>query len=433
MRRICAALLGLLLLAGCSGTPGRSQARLPGQPEGLTTPARLERPARPAPGPRPTGVTFPARPQTLADYPAAIASFLNQAPRNIFHLKGLLLDWEAIDSASPIFAGDVRGVGELDLLAPIYRVGDRPGPNDKLGAILRVYPADEGPWQAELAARPETDVGLIDIQLHYVGDLTGDGQDDLLWSSATFGANTGFQRVQALTLDVGAWREIFAEDQTWGDVMVDPTGPWGWPGIILNPGFAGSAGAGPQREVTRFYRWEDGDFILFRQELGSNRYLPLRFVDAEWHLLGDRPDEAAALYIEALTDESLRVWPAETAEGELRRFYRTLAAFRLMAMAGKRGDAAGVEAMAARAAALGGDPLLPAVQAFAAEYSRSRDYKAACRAAHARWPGPVEPSKPPYYWGFMNPVFTGAVLCPDLYGYTLAKGTPEVARVTVIE
>ncbi|MGE5672926.1 MAG: hypothetical protein ACM3XM_03445 [Mycobacterium leprae] len=377
---------------------------------------------------------LPKPPEQFADYPKEIAAFLNKRPENLQALKQLLVRWNAISPATPIFAGDVSGLRRLDYIVPIWQRVEGRGTNDKLAGVLWLHQG-RGGWQGEFIARPDFTVGpaggdpsVIDIQVHYVGDLNGDRRDDVLWSSATFGANTGFQQVRGLTYAGRTWNPIFSVDQTWGDVLVNPGNKP--PSMQLTPGFMGSAGAGPQRRVSQWYRWNGNGFKLYRQALGSNRYMPLRFVDAEWNLLAGRPVDAAKLYTEVLTDASLDVWPEGNAEAA--QFNRTLAAFRLMVQAAEKGDTTQVENLRP-SATFGYPPFLPVVDAFIRAFQQSHNVKASCEAARKEWPGPADPSLPPYYWGFANPPFTSAALCPEVFGYTLARGTPEVAAVTAFE
>lgn len=312
-----------------------------------------------------------------------------------------------------------------DALRPLSLTGDS---SPEALVILTNLPAEEdrSPQQSLFILR-RTPEWVVDfqanpadsIQLLEVGDINADERPDVAWSSVACGAHTCFTTVYVLSWTGTDWEDWIDGELTMANAVIRLQESDAGPGraIVAYGGVIGSVGAGPQRAWTETWISQTGaPYTLVSQIYDPAVCLYHVVLDANQALRDGRADDfeqAVALYRRALIDTNLRAcWDRSDELAELRSF----AGFRLAVAYGYQGDMA--KAQQAVADLLATYP--NAVYAHIADiwwraYQPTRDIVSACAAVDAFVAGP-----PPHpeavdllaNYGYANPTFTAAEICP---------------------
>ncbi len=263
------------------------------------------------------------------------------------------------------------------------------------------------------AALPEFSLPI----LHAAEDLTSEGGAELLTSRIRCGAHTCFQQIS-----VFVWNGETLENRLQGqsDDLPNPTVELRDSGIagkeirVTGAGIA-SAGAGPYRPTTRVWRWDPEQRLFL---VARNVQQPSTF---RVHVLHDSDraaaegDFAAALegYRQVIERDDLVDWVDPALE---RATLSAYARFRRMVISLQLGDQAGAEIEYERLRGIyvegPGSAYREMAELFWNSYESEENLSTACEAARnfaiARAAGILEP----LYFGYSNPSYGAAEICP---------------------
>lgn len=296
----------------------------------------------------------------------------------------------------------------LVILTNLPAAGDR-SPQQSL-FILRRTPE----WVVDFQADP-----VDSIQLLEVGDINADDRPDVAWNSVACGAHTCFTTVHVLSWRGTGWEDWIDGELTMANAVIrlQESAAGAGRAIVAYGGVIGSVGAGPQRAWTETWASQAGaPYTLVSQIYDPAVCLYHVVLDANQALRNGRTDafeQAIALYQRALVDANLRAcWDRPDELAELRSF----SAFRLAVAYGYRWDVAKAQQAVADLLATYPDAIYARIaDLWWRAYQPTRDMASACAAVDAFVAGP-----PPHpeavdllaNYGYANPTFTAAEVCP---------------------
>jgi LysM repeat protein len=344
-------------------------------------------------------------PNNLAAYHEAIADHLQGSNGNLKTLKAWLQGCGVITAES----GDVvefrtSDTGNKDVVVVIHKT---PAGKETQGQLLAYHNTDAG---YTLSHQVE---GVGAIKLLKAEDINADDKPDLVYTDTSCGAHTCFS-----TLFVDSWDGSAFQDWTKGDPTmagaeysfedVEPGGQG--LEILAHGGVINSTGAGPQRAWTETYvSPENGPYESLKKSYDESSCLYFKIQDAnelfdQWAEIGFAP--AIAAYEKAIADKTAKACGADPEElKKLSDFAR----FRLILSWVSRGQSA--KAAQIRSS-ITYAPLVGATNIFVNTMQNSRSIVQACRDVTR-----YAELNPPVWnylsdWGYANPTFTGAGLCP---------------------
>jgi LysM repeat protein len=296
----------------------------------------------------------------------------------------------------------------LVVLTDLPTEGDR-SPQQSL-FILRRTPE----WVVDFQADPADSIQLLEV-----GDINADKRPDVAWSSVACGAHTCFTTVYVLSWTGTGWEDWIDGELTMANAVIRLQGSAAGAGraIVAYGGVIGSVGAGPQRAWTETWISQAGaPYTLVSQIYDPAVCLYHVVLDANQALGEGRADsfeQAVALYRRALIDANLRAcWDRPDELTELRSF----AGFRLAVAYGYQGDMAKAQQAVADLLATYPDAVYARIaDIWWRAYQPTQDMVSACAAVDAFVAGP-----PPHpeavdllaNYGYANPTFTAAEVCP---------------------
>jgi LysM repeat protein len=365
----------------------------------------------------------PACPSDFAGYPAQLGEILNSSTGDVEAVTTFLQDCDAL-TADGLQVGDWTGDGAPDLVV-IY--ADSAQDDTPRRTDLIVFNSSAGGYAEGFRARAAGEVTLF-----AVADINSDGQPDLGWIDRTCGANTCFDTVEVISWDGSQWRDWTQEALTmaYAAITLADTTPAGQgQEILLDGGVYGSVGAGPQRSRTEVWGSVGGaPYTLLERTYAASPCLYHTVLDANEALLQGTVDgltRAEALYTQAATDEGLvKCWLHDDELTELRSFSR----FRLALTAAYLGQPALAADQIATLAAEYPDSIYAQVgQSWLAAYQESNDIGTACAAVTQFANDNPAAYEPLADYGYANPGFAAADLCPLLDLSALPAPEPVAA------
>ncbi|HJW89651.1 MAG TPA: VCBS repeat-containing protein [Anaerolineales bacterium] len=288
-------------------TPSETPAPATSTPRIEPTPTAGSPAATPDPHCRLEDKSAVLAPVDFAGYPQAVLDFIN-AGGTLQDLDAALYAAGVANQPVAVASGDLTGDGVQDVIVSIYDPGSLVIPPE---GVLLVYTCHAG--QYGLAHRQISEEGFGAPGIRYLQDLTNDGVDELVVSSAICGAHTCFEDAQVLAWDGEGFvdkLEGSTSDLPYPDVRIeDPDGDGIFDIVVVGSGF-GSVGAGPQRNLMR--RWsllrETQGWQLLEDTLGPSNYRVHVLHDAEKAALEGDFDLALLLYGRVAQDTTLEEW-----------------------------------------------------------------------------------------------------------------------------
>jgi LysM repeat protein len=377
----------------------------------VQAPANRVGPVTMTPTSAPTLPPIPsACPKTAAGYPDAVAAFLNKAGNTPEKLQAWLVACRVVVApGEAVTAVMVTGPTSKDTVPGVVVITHDASadPATPKGQLLVYHKGSKGYGLVYKAA------GLGHVQLIRAADVNADGKFDLVYSDRSCGAHTCFGTLHVQSWDGKTYVDwitnnptIASPDYTIKDVTPDGQGDE----ILVHGGVIGSVGAGPQRAWTETYISPKGaPYVLLSQVYDPSTCLYHKILDANrafdaWAL--DGFDPAIEAYKAALADRSATA--CGTIKDELATL-RDFARVRLIVAYVAAGRAT-------EGLALPGQITNPALKgaatAFLNSYKDNSSVIQACRdttkyavANPGSWQFLAD-------WGYANPSFTAADLCP---------------------
>jgi hypothetical protein len=336
----------------------------------------------------------------------AILGFLN-AGGTIIDLTGQI---KAVGRASgqgdSVRTVDLNGDGWLDV---VIALADPPG-NE--GGSVRILVCQ---GEQYVLGSPESlrEADAMPI-LHAESELTHDSCADVLLGWRQCGAHTCFERLEVLS---ASGTQIIRHaldpsvDLPYPEVTIAADGS-----VAVTATGIGSVGAGPFRRFTRTWVWDPGirAFGLVSDEFEPPRYRIHVLLDADASArLGDLRG-ALDLFHRVVLDDSLLDWvdPAtERANLTGYSMFRVVLTYLQMNDEGDAQKAYGILQNQYPSGAAG-RAYASMAQAFWDTYTASADLIPACEAAREFADGHADEILAPLYFGYANPVYTPADVCP---------------------
>ena len=276
---------------------------------------------------------LPAPPQKLEEYPAVLAGYLAKLPDGkpdnpkgaAARLKEALQGWKAMGAEGVVGTLDLDRDGNADLVATAWK-GDPaaktlPSSTANLPGIVFVLRANGGGWTPAVyrkgltpnAANRDWSAPL----LYQVGQVSKAGQVAIAFTETACGTQNCIETVHvAAPLVTGTFRDLAPDPPT----MAYPTLSFadrdgnGDLALVVRGNVWPAANAGLQRERTDIYRWDVRDLVYKLSETLSagSAYLYYKVQDGNIALSQRNYSLAIQLYTQALSDDSLKLWQAET-------------------------------------------------------------------------------------------------------------------------
>ncbi|MCE7985910.1 MAG: LysM peptidoglycan-binding domain-containing protein, partial [Caldilinea sp. CFX5] len=358
-------------------------------------------------------------PSDFADYPTAILATLNENG-GVDALQSFLTTCNAA-SPTPLVAQDLTGDGNADLVV-IY-------PNPNISATqpvmdLLILNGSVDGYTVGHQARAESEVNLLGAL-----DINSDGKNDVAWLETTCGADTCFDTIQIYSWDGQSWRPWSAAKITMANAetkLEDQIEASQGLEIILTGGVYGNPAAGPQRSRTEIWGSVGGaPYTLVTRGFAPSNCLYHTVLDANSAFANGAADdfeEAEALYTQATSDTNLvACGQRENEVAELQSF----SFYRLALIAAYRGQPDVAADLTGAIAAAYPDSIYAKVsQTWLDAYQANGDMRAACAAVTSYAESNPAASAVLGDYGFANPSFGAADICPVL---NIAIPTPTAA------
>jgi hypothetical protein len=273
-------------------------------PAALTPTAMVTGEAQPCP---PVGDPAPLPEGLFDSLPERVLAFLNGGG-SLEALSEALYMTGVANLPEPTAAGDMDGDGWEELVVSVF---DPDSSSLPPSGMLLIYTCRDGAYL--LAYQEDTRPSEGAPGIRFLRDLNADGQAELVSSSATCGAHTCFERVQVIQWDGTGFRnhlEGDTADLPYPTVYLSPTDQEGLFDLQVSGSGFGSVGAGPQRNVTRIWSFNEGlqlwQISDFYQEPSNYRIHILHDAAAA----AERGDyqQALMLYNRVLSDTTLEDW-----------------------------------------------------------------------------------------------------------------------------
>lgn len=416
---------GLVLFRGDVLTiPGQADSSVDNTATPTTTPTPIatativatEAPTEEATGAPTAGPTAatdseapPACPEPFAAIPAQLVEVVS-AGTAMEDVLALLRTCGVLNEAN-VRSGDWNGDGVDDWVVVLQNPhSDAATPEME----LLIFMSEGDAFTLNYQARPAGQVAMLAAD-----DINLDGKPDLAWVDTTCGASTCFDTVIVRSWDGAAWADwtdstivmAYAEVK-----LTDARDTVQGSEIVLTGGEYGSVGAGPQRARTEVWGSIEGaPYTLLDTVYERSNCLYFKVLDAGEAL--ERYQEiglvqAREMYTEAVTNRNLVKCGARADElNELRSF----SLFRLALIYAYEGEATlAAESVAQLQRAYPDSPFAGVAETWLAVYQAEGDIAAACAAVTAyaeTTPAAVEALSD---YGYANPTFTAADLCPAL-------------------
>ncbi|HSN78642.1 MAG TPA: hypothetical protein VL334_26525, partial [Anaerolineae bacterium] len=319
------------------------------------------------------------------------------------------------DERGAVQQASLRGEATPDVVIALVdpQVGDG-GPLGVLAALGAGPLGWEVIYQSGLAA---------EVDLLALNDVNDDGHPDIVWSDTTCGARACFTTVHVSSYVDGDFRSWVNGSTTMAsasvsleDVMPQGSGQE----LLIRGGVIGTVAAGPQRPMEATWAsLAGGPYVLVQQRYAPSFCLYHHILDADAAMQSGSHDDyaaASAAYRAAADDPRLvACWTRPNEVDELRAY----ALFRLAVALAYAGDRASADAVVEE---LGSrypkDPLAELAQLWWLSYRTARDSAAACAVAETFARRNPDTWQRLADYGFANPSFTVAALCPLEDGMT---------------
>jgi hypothetical protein len=404
--RLACLVLGAWLAAGCALSEDNPPA-IPPSPTALTATFTAEsRTTSPGECPIPAGQPDLPVPGSGAAAADGILAFLN-AGGTATDLGGKLeamgLAGRPQDSTRVL---DLNGDGWQDIVIAL------PGtPSTDVGAAVVLL--CQGSQYVLGTPRVQGEAGLEPI-LYAEADLTGDLTADLLLGWRTCGAHTCQERLEVLSASgtrVARYSLDPSLDLPYPEISLQSDGSVAVTGTAI-----GSAGAGPFRRLTRTWTWDSASqvFHLASEELEPPRYRIHALLDADAAARRGDLQAALDLYHRVVLDESLQDWlDPETERANLTGYamFRTVETYLRMHDEGDAQKAFGILQNQYPSGTVG-EAYAAMAREFWDVYGEAGNATSSCQAAVAFAEAHAEEILAPLAFGYANPVYTAADVCP---------------------
>lgn len=348
-------------------------------------------------------------PSAFADYPAHIEELLAESS-DMEVVTAFLNNCQALNTNNTR-SGDWNDDGVADLALVLENPhSDSAQPESELLILM----SDDSGYALNYQARPAGRVSILAAD-----DVNLDGQPDLVWVDTTCGASTCFDIVLVHSWDGLGWIDWTERTivMAYAKVTLDEASEEGQGReIVLQGGQYGSISAGPQRERTEVWGSVDGaPYTLLERMYASSNCLYFKVLDANEALMRHQElglAKARELYTEAVTNRMLVKCGQRNDElNELRSF----SLFRLAVIHGYEGaPTLAAETIEQLRSVFPDSPFTPLAESWWKAYEANDDAAAACAAATIYAEAHPETYQALSDYGYANPTFTAADLCPVL-------------------
>ena len=251
-----------------------------------------------------------SQPDTLADYGTAIGAYLSGggdplALSAILEAQGVIqAATEDMPATGSIEVVDVTGDGFSDVLVSIWRTPSDEMPNPQTDVWF--YACTDDRFElADSFTFPTPGFSPMPKLMRAV-EVTGESPAEVLFDDVQCGAHTCFSQLNFYTWDGSALVPLSEQSPAFpfGDYTFG-TEADGSVILMVEPGFIGSVGAGPQRQSRAIYRWDGESMVMESQTFAEPEYLFQAAHDGTTALSAEDYDSAIESYGRVLNDDSL--------------------------------------------------------------------------------------------------------------------------------
>jgi hypothetical protein len=357
------------------------------------------------------------RPDTFAQFPAAIGTYLSDGGPTAV-LEGELRNWGAITEQGGFVQDDtdLTGDGVPEIIVNIFNpFSYNPVAILNAGQLL-VYGCDNNAYR--LLYQTQTSSGTALPVVHRVGDMNGDIKSELVFDLQSCTGTSCTRDGEVLTWNpiTGVLEPINNSPITSingriGVVDIDSDGILE---LTVTSSPTGDAASGPTRSVIEIWDWTGRNYVLAAREQDAPRYRVHMLHDADEAFSQQNWTTASAGYNAVRDDEELLAWPVVPNEQPVLRAYAT---YRLMLVSARRGRTGNAEGYLNTLVVENPDGTPGAVyreigQAFLDTFRESGSSSTACQAALAVASSRPEALSTLNSYGYANRFYNLVDLCP---------------------
>jgi len=378
----------------------------------------------------PGAPALPGGVPAFADLPGVINTFLD-AGGDTGTLTASMQGWgnivtyEGMGTFGGIDLADLSGDGINEvIITAVNPEGPPPVTQQPPPGGLLIFTCFQGRYvQAHADWVPDDRATGMPVVLD-VTDLTGDSYPDVVAARTNCGAHTCYQSVNGATFDgpgdgmaplVPSGEFIDAPSP---DISVSDNTGDGVDDVLVQTGYIGSVGAGPQRTFLDTYAWDGSKLARVGHVLTSG--------EAPIHVVNDADALFAAGEYQAAIEQYIRVYTDETLERDIEMggpatFYEleTYARYRIMLAYAALGDTEqaqsfyeGIDVSYPENPPVGEGWFAIPARAFWQNFETSSDLSSACTAALDSMGISEAFDIPLNQWGYANTYYEIIDLCP---------------------
>jgi hypothetical protein len=272
------------------------------------------------------------------DYLDVILAYINSGATPD-ELDRALYDAGVGNQPVALVSGDMTGDGKLDLVVSIF---DPQSTDIPPAGTLLIYICQDAKYT--FVHVDASDPGWSAPGIRYSQDINADGRMELITSSIACGAHTCYEEVKALVWNGLAFEnrlEGISDDLPYPDIQITDYDGDGIFDIEITGSGIGSLGAGPQRNITRVWKFDPGTgyWVVGEEIAGYSDYRLHVLHDADDSTKRGEYDVAQVLYRRVIDDPSLLDWVDPPIEQKNLGAYAHFRIVALNTLRGKTGDA----------------------------------------------------------------------------------------------
>ncbi len=306
------------------------------------------------------------------------------------------------------------GIDDYVVVYPLAAPGEEDADSAQLPMDLVILNSGADGYTVGHQARAESAVQLLSTL-----DVNSDGQSDVVWTETTCGAADCFQTILVYSWDGTAWRNWTAEKVTMANAEIrleDMADEGQGLELVLDGGIYESEAAGPQRAHQELWGSVDGaPYTLLSTTVAESNCLYHTVLDANAAFLTGGEDEfasAEARYTDVISDDTLIACGTHPNEiEELRSF----GIYRLALISAYQGmPLIASDLIENLALAFPGSLYDQVGQVWLEAYQENYEIATACAAVDQFVAANPDTLTVLADYGFANPTFTAADVCPQL-------------------
>jgi hypothetical protein len=369
----------------------------------------------------------PERPATLGGYAPVIADYLSTvaADAGPCALAALYEAWRMpqVTAETACRSANTDDDPEDEVILVLTEEAAEPSGALVTRFTIAVFDSVDGAYSVAFVLDPPRDTAPVEAgtplsPLVDAGDLNNDGGGEFAFRTTACGANTCTDTVFIKKGGASGYADIAPAEGislSTAEIRFEDTDSDGSRELVMKGGTAGSAGAGPQRPVTQVWAWDGFAYVMRSSTPEPPEFLYHAVKDADALFDAGQYAPAEAAYLAAIGNPDLQIWMPDTAErAELEAYSLLRAAIATIAEGSTEAERAAARATGYLDRAATNQDLLHGSLAatFRAGYQAKLEINVGCAAVRDQLN--ARAAEYAFFWdfGFANPPFTPASVCP---------------------